>query len=188
MLKQLKPGHYYIVINLDESYAQDVYEVLKYGQQLKEELGEDAWPEGDIDYLQWVRRTWSAASARDYEGALLAAKMGQQTPEREQYSLVATLRARVAELEAERDDARKQNVALQRRLDLVDALSRNTDRIDRLILAAVLRTVGGRVEIPQEHLDAAGHTDFIVSAPTPDKLVVMIEQPEGPEGGDYGHL
>lgn len=95
---------------------------------------------------------------------------------------------RIERLEAERDDARKQNVALQRRLDLVDALSRNTDRIDRLILAAVLRTVGGRVEIPQEHLDAAGHTDFIVSAPTPDKLVVMIEQPEGPEGGDYGHL
>ena len=97
MLKQLKPGHYYIVINLDEPYAEDVYEVLKYGQMQK---GEDAWPEGDIDYLQWVRRTWSSASARDYEGALLAAKMGQQTPEREQYSLVASLRDRLARAEA----------------------------------------------------------------------------------------
>ena len=42
MLKQLKPGHYYIVINLDEPYAEDVYEVLKYGQMQK---GEDVWPE-----------------------------------------------------------------------------------------------------------------------------------------------
>lgn len=90
MLKQLKPGHYYIIINLDEPYAEDVYEVLKYGQMQK---GEDAWPEGDIDYLQWVRHTWCTASDRDFEGAFLAAKMGQVSElEREQSSLITTLR------------------------------------------------------------------------------------------------
>lgn len=56
MLKRMKPGRYYILVNLDEPYAQDVYQVLKYGQMQKVERGEvNAWPEEDCGAREWLR-------------------------------------------------------------------------------------------------------------------------------------
>ena len=45
MLKQLKPGRTYFIINTDEPYAEEIYEILKKGQMEKNE-----WPEGDISF------------------------------------------------------------------------------------------------------------------------------------------
>lgn len=53
MLKQLKPGHKYLVCNLDEPYVEEVYEVIKKGQMAKGE-----WPEGDISFEEWVCLTF----------------------------------------------------------------------------------------------------------------------------------
>ena len=108
MLKTLKPDHYYIIVNLDEPYAQDIYEVLRYGQKQKERLGEDAWPEGDVDYMEWVKQTWANACPRDRLAAIQAARIGQAAnlhdsswPEREYYSLLASIRAERDALAAE---------------------------------------------------------------------------------------
>ena len=56
MLKTLKPGRRYFLINLDEPYAEEIYEVLKRGQQAKGE-----WPEGDISFREWVIHDWGDA-------------------------------------------------------------------------------------------------------------------------------
>ena len=53
MRKDMKPGHNYFLINIDEPYAEEIYEVLKAGQIAKGE-----WPEGDISFNEWVRQTW----------------------------------------------------------------------------------------------------------------------------------
>jgi len=53
MLKQIKPGRHYIIVNIDEPYAEAVYSVLKCGQIMKEQ-----WPEGDITFKQWVEKTF----------------------------------------------------------------------------------------------------------------------------------
>lgn len=45
MLKEMKPGREYFIINIDEPYAEEIYEVLKRGQIVKGE-----WPEGDISF------------------------------------------------------------------------------------------------------------------------------------------
>ncbi|SFH34483.1 hypothetical protein SAMN05660649_04835 [Desulfotomaculum arcticum] len=45
MLKHMKPGREYFLINIDEPYALEIYEVLKRGQMAKNE-----WPEGDISF------------------------------------------------------------------------------------------------------------------------------------------
>jgi len=53
MRKELKPGRYYIVVNLDEPYAPELYDVIKRGQTAKGQ-----WPEGDISFREWVEETW----------------------------------------------------------------------------------------------------------------------------------
>lgn len=61
MLKAIKPGRRYILCNLDEPYARDVFEVIKRGQMAK---GTEAWPEGDIGFEEWVRLTWPDVSRK----------------------------------------------------------------------------------------------------------------------------
>ena len=53
MLKEMKPGREYFIINIDEPYAEDLYEILKKGQMEKGE-----WPEGDISFEQWKLLTF----------------------------------------------------------------------------------------------------------------------------------
>lgn len=53
MLKRMKPGRRYITINIDEPYARAIYEILKYGETVKR-----TWPEGDISFEEWIRRTF----------------------------------------------------------------------------------------------------------------------------------
>lgn len=53
MIKIMKPGRYYFIINIDEPYAKAIYEVLKYGQMIKDE-----WPEGDISFEEWKQQTF----------------------------------------------------------------------------------------------------------------------------------
>lgn len=43
----------YFVINVDEPYAEQIYEILKSGQMAKGE-----WPEGDIDFEEWKKLTF----------------------------------------------------------------------------------------------------------------------------------
>lgn len=59
MLKEIKPGRKYILCNMDEPYAKDVYEVIKRGQMAK---GPEAWPEGDISFEEWEKLTWPVAA------------------------------------------------------------------------------------------------------------------------------
>jgi hypothetical protein len=53
MLKQLKPNNLYFVINIDEPYAEKIFEVLKEEQNKLED-----WPEGDISFKEWVYDTF----------------------------------------------------------------------------------------------------------------------------------
>lgn len=53
MLKDMKPGNEYFIINIDEPYAEQIYEVLKAGQMAKGE-----WPEGDISFQEWQEQTF----------------------------------------------------------------------------------------------------------------------------------
>jgi len=53
MLKQIKPGRLYFVINIDEQYAEKIFEVLKEEQT---KLGQ--WPEGNISFKEWVKDTF----------------------------------------------------------------------------------------------------------------------------------
>lgn len=53
MLKPMKPGRNYMIINIDEPYAEQVYEILKAGQMAKGE-----WPEGDITFEEWKKLTF----------------------------------------------------------------------------------------------------------------------------------
>lgn len=53
MFKKTKPGNNYFIINIDEPYAEDIYRVLKAGQEKKGE-----WPEGDITFEEWKDRTF----------------------------------------------------------------------------------------------------------------------------------
>jgi len=54
MKKIMKPGNKYFIINTDEPYAKAIYEVLKAGQIAKGE-----WPEGDISFEEWIKRTFN---------------------------------------------------------------------------------------------------------------------------------
>lgn len=49
----MRPGRRYIIINIDEPYAEEVYKILKKGQMKKGE-----WPEGDISFEEWKKQTW----------------------------------------------------------------------------------------------------------------------------------
>ena len=60
MLKDMKPGRKYIIINIDEPYAEKVYEVLKHGQTEKGE-----WPEGDISFNEWKEWTFGDFRAKE---------------------------------------------------------------------------------------------------------------------------
>lgn len=53
MRKTMKPEHDYFVINIDEPYAEQIYEVLKAGQMAKGQ-----WPEGDITFEEWKQKTF----------------------------------------------------------------------------------------------------------------------------------
>lgn len=53
MLKEMKPNREYFIINIDEPYAEEVYDVLKRGQMAKGE-----WPEGDISFEEWQEQTF----------------------------------------------------------------------------------------------------------------------------------
>jgi hypothetical protein len=53
MLKQLKPDRLYFIINIDESYAPRIFEVLK-----EEQTKKGQWPEGNISYREWVEQTF----------------------------------------------------------------------------------------------------------------------------------
>ena len=56
MLKQLKPDRLYFIINIDESYASRIFEVLK-----EEETKRGNWSDGDISYREWVEQTFGQA-------------------------------------------------------------------------------------------------------------------------------
>lgn len=43
----------YFVINIDEPYAEEIFEVFKRGQIAKGE-----WPEGDVTFEEWKALTW----------------------------------------------------------------------------------------------------------------------------------
>lgn len=53
MLKNIKPGRKYFIINLDEPYAEKIFQILKEGQMAKDE-----WPEGDISFEEWKEQTF----------------------------------------------------------------------------------------------------------------------------------
>jgi len=53
MRKEMKPHRKYFIINIDEPYAEAIYEVLKAGQIAKGE-----WPEGNMNFGEWVEKTW----------------------------------------------------------------------------------------------------------------------------------
>lgn len=53
--KKEKPGNNYFVINIDEPYADKIYEVLKKGQTAK-----GKWPEGDISFEEWKKKTFKS--------------------------------------------------------------------------------------------------------------------------------
>lgn len=53
MLIEMKPGEEYFVINIDEPYAEEIFEVLKRGQ-----IAKDKWPEGDITFKEWQEQTF----------------------------------------------------------------------------------------------------------------------------------
>jgi hypothetical protein len=53
VLKQIKPGRKYFIINIDEPYAEQIYETLKRGQMAK-----GHWPEGDISFEEWKQQTF----------------------------------------------------------------------------------------------------------------------------------
>lgn len=59
MEKSMRPGRKYIIINIDEPYAENIYQVLKEGQMAKGE-----WPEGDISFEDWKKQTFARI---DYE-------------------------------------------------------------------------------------------------------------------------
>jgi len=53
MKKELKRFREYFIINIDEPYAQEIFDVLKRGQMAKGE-----WPEGDISFEEWQEQTF----------------------------------------------------------------------------------------------------------------------------------
>ncbi|WKV08180.1 hypothetical protein Q2T46_11645 [Thermoanaerobacterium sp. CMT5567-10] len=53
MLKEMKPGRKYFIINIDEPYAAEIFEILKRGQMAKGE-----WSEGDISFEEWQELTF----------------------------------------------------------------------------------------------------------------------------------
>jgi hypothetical protein len=57
----MQPGNRYFIINIDEPYAEEIYEVLRRGQIVKGE-----WPEGDISFEEWIEETWKDEEMERY--------------------------------------------------------------------------------------------------------------------------
>jgi hypothetical protein len=54
MLKQIKPNHLYMIIDIKEPYIEKLFEILKAGQ-----IEKDDWPEGkDITFKEWIFQTF----------------------------------------------------------------------------------------------------------------------------------
>ena len=87
MRKKIKPGRRYFIINIDEPYAEEIYEVLKRGQMAK-----DKWPEGDISFREWIEQTFEELDAKESEGrkALISAREQLSLLEK-QFDRAATL-------------------------------------------------------------------------------------------------
>lgn len=64
MLKQLKANNLYFVINIDEIYAEKIFQVLK-----EEQTKLEQWPEGDISFEQWVKDTFGQDGLNYLEAA-----------------------------------------------------------------------------------------------------------------------
>jgi len=64
MLKQIKPDHLYMIVDIKEPYIEKLFEVLKAGQIEKED-----WPEGDISFEQWVKDTFGQDGLNYLEAA-----------------------------------------------------------------------------------------------------------------------
>lgn len=66
MLKHMKPEREYFIINIDEPYAPEIYEILKRGQMAKGE-----WPEGDISFEEWKEQTFGELRRAELRGSEL---------------------------------------------------------------------------------------------------------------------
>lgn len=64
MLKQIKPDHLYMIVDIKEPYIEKLFEVLKAGQIEKED-----WPEGNIDFETWVFQTFGQDGLNYLEAA-----------------------------------------------------------------------------------------------------------------------
>jgi hypothetical protein len=54
MIKQVKEGHLYFIIRINEPYAEKIFQVLK-----EEQLKLNDWPEGeDITFREWIFDTF----------------------------------------------------------------------------------------------------------------------------------
>jgi hypothetical protein len=65
MLKQLKPNHLYMIVDIKEPYIEKLFHVLKLGQ-----IEKNDWPEGnDIDFKTWVFQTFGQNGLNYLEAA-----------------------------------------------------------------------------------------------------------------------
>lgn len=77
MLKKIKTDRKYFIINVDEPYAEAIYNILKVGQTAKGQ-----WPEGDISFEEWKKLTfedepalsWCTCKGRDKFGTVNVAE------------------------------------------------------------------------------------------------------------------
>lgn len=72
MKKLMKPGRRYFIINIDEPYAEKIYEVLKQGQTEKEE-----WPEGDICFEEWKAQAFGREEKTNHKYYFTFGSSGQ---------------------------------------------------------------------------------------------------------------
>ena len=76
MLKKMKPGRKYIIVNINEPYAKQVYEILKKGQIKKGE-----WPEGDISFEEWKKLTWPSKGKNPIGPDRVQEEISRPTPD-----------------------------------------------------------------------------------------------------------
>ena len=76
MRKGMKPGRRYFIINIDEPYAEEIYEALKRGQMEKGE-----WPEGDVGFEEWKKQTFGSPLEQGHTVSLYCSP----EPEYEEY-------------------------------------------------------------------------------------------------------
>jgi len=71
MLKQMKPGRRYFIINIDEPYAEAIFAVLKCGEQMKRRSeSEEARirEEFDVTFEEWIEETFGGENSDRDEG------------------------------------------------------------------------------------------------------------------------